>query len=373
MRRAIDTARSLTMSLLLPMRGDNALQQIRTLRLEGSKMFEGTSIGAGGRVQFAIVLPVYNDWVSFNRLLLDIQALFPRETFDIVIYAIDDCSDTLAQPLALNGPIAAVNIVRLSMNVGHQRAIAVGLVLAAERPSADWIAVMDADGEDRPEDLRTLVTMAADAPDKVFVALRKKRSEGVSFKLFYWLYVRAFKMLTGKSIRFGNFSVLPRRYAVRLAHNGNVWNHFAATLVQAKMPLEAIPTIRGTRYAGRSSMNFVSLVTHGLGAMSVFSEAIFVRIILMSGLLLGASLIGSLTVIAMRLFTSVTVPGWATSVLGFAALLSVQAIVTPILMAFMLLNNRSALQIVPKDTVLNLVESVIPIYEREAAEVPEQR
>lgn len=328
---------------------------------------------AGGRIAFAIVLPVYNDWVSFERLLGEIDALFARAAYAITVYAVDDCSDgdgggdgaTAPPPLLhLDGGIAAVNVVRLSMNVGHQRAIAVGLVLAAAEDANAWIAVMDADGEDRPEDLATLVGLAVAEPGRAFVAARRKRSEALTFRIFYWLYLRTFKLLTGKAIAFGNFSVLPRRYAVRLAHNGNIWNHFAATIVQAKFPLTAVPTVRGRRYAGRSSMNFVSLVTHGLGAMSVFSDAIFVRMILVSGVLLASSGLAALVVVALRLFTTLAVPGWATSVLGFAALLSVQAVVTPILMAFMLLNSRSAFQIVPRDTVSNLVERVSALYTR---------
>ena len=326
-------------------------------------MHDSMSERSGERIRFAIVLPVYNDWMSLARLLTDIEALFPADAYDIAIYAVDDCSDAACASQRLDGSIGSVDVIRLSMNVGHQRAIATGLVYVAEHHPDTWIAVMDADGEDRPADLATMIAMAQDVPDKALVAERKKRSEGRSFKVFYWLYLRAFKLLTGKSIRFGNFSLLPSVYATRLAHNGNIWNHFAATIVQAKIPRELVPTVRGTRYAGRSSMNFVSLLTHGLGAMSVFSDAIFVRIILLSVFLLTMSILGSLVVVCLRLFSTLAVPGWTTSVLGFASLLSLQAIVTPILMAFMLLNNRSSLQIVPKQHVSNLIESVTRIYE----------
>jgi hypothetical protein len=166
-----------------------------------------------------------------------------------------------------------------------------------------------------------------------------------------------FELLTGQRIGFGNFSVLAWCSVRRLVHNPNIWNHYAASLIQSRLRIRYVPTTRGARYHGQSKMNFVSLITHGLGAIAVFGEAVFVRILLFSCALLGVSIAVSAAVVAIRLFGSIAIPGWATNVLGFALLLSFQAVMLPILVGFLLLNNRASMLSLPKDNALRLVDT----------------
>ena len=95
-------------------------------------------------------------------------------------------------------------------------------------------------------------------------AQRSKRSESLIFRIFYWLYGRLFKLLTGASISSGNFSILPFSYLRRLIVEPSVWNHYAATMIKSKIPIRYVPTVRGVRYAGQSKMKFTNLVLHGL-------------------------------------------------------------------------------------------------------------
>ncbi len=103
-------------------------------------------------------------------------------------------------------------------------------------------------------------------------------------------------------------------------------------------------------------MNFVALVAHGLGAISVFSDVVFIRILLASLLILMLSLMSVVVTVAVRLFTDLAVPGWATNVTGFALIISMQAVLLPVMMAFLILNNRSSVQILPKYFAIDLVE-----------------
>jgi 2-polyprenyl-3-methyl-5-hydroxy-6-metoxy-1,4-benzoquinol methylase len=81
-------------------------------------------------------------------------------------------------------------------------------------------------------------------------------------------------MLTGISVRVGNFSILPRSYLSTLIVLSELWNHYAAAVFRSRLKFEMIPIPRGRRIAGASRMNFVSLVTHGLSAASVFSDIV---------------------------------------------------------------------------------------------------
>jgi len=315
------------------------------------------------RKRFTIITPVYNDWESFAHLLREIEATMPAPEYCIRVTAVDDCS--IAKPAAtgVSGSIEHVEVIRLAVNVGHQRAIAIGLVEKADSADAgDFVAVMDADGEDRPTELKQMIDLIYAQPETALVAQRRRRSEGIGFKLFYFAYTCIFRLLTGRRISFGNFSVLNRQHLLQLVHNQNLWNNFAATLIHSKIPYTLVPTARGRRYAGQSKMNFVALVTHGLGAISVFSDTVFVRILLASLTLFMLSLLGILTVLGIRFLTDLAIPGWTTTVIGFATLVSLQAIMMPVMIAFLQLSNRSSFQSAPKAFASLQIERIYTLY-----------
>lgn len=303
--------------------------------------------------RLTVVTPVYNDWPSAVRLIGDIGRALSQSGLTVDLVAVDDGSSELPPPaLEPLAGIASVELLQLAANLGHQRAIAVGLMAVAARAELDLVAVIDADGEDRPEDLRKLAELAAAEPQRAFVAQRARRSESLAFRAFYWLYVRLFRLLTGQRIAFGNFSVLQAAQVRQVTGNAHIWNNFPAALLQSRIPVGYVPTARGKRYAGQSRMNFVGLVAHGLGAISVLSEAVFIRILIasMGLLLLSLGLAGA--ALYVKLFTDLGLPNWATTVLGFALVISVQALMMPILMAFLLLNARATIQPPPSTVAL---------------------
>ena len=108
-------------------------------------------------------------------------------------------------------------------------------------------------------------------------------------------------------------------------------------------------------------MNFVGLVAHGLGAISVFSDAVYIRILIGSVALFALSMLIAGFALWMRLFTDLAIPSWATTVLGFALLVSIQAIMLPIMMAFLLLSNRATIQLLPKKIAISYIERCIVI------------
>ena len=112
-----------------------------------------------------VVMPVYRDWVSASavcRMLDDALAGLPA--FRVRVLLVDDGSPEGAagwQPFAPQS-LLEISILRLRANVGHQRAICAGLCHVHESLPCDFVVVMDADGEDRPEDAIRLIGIAAD-------------------------------------------------------------------------------------------------------------------------------------------------------------------------------------------------------------------
>ena len=310
--------------------------------------------------EFAIVIPIFNDWVSVGALLtaIDNEPSLPDLTFHVIL--IDDGSVAADRPSFDPGSyrrIRQVEILNLVCNLGHQRAIAVGLVAAAELPHIAGVVVMDGDGEDRPEDIKILLQKAADRPGHIVCARRRKRSESRLFRISYWAYKGLFHALTGKVIDFGNICVIPRPVLNNVIHNPATWNHLAASILRSRIPVVGADTIRGSRFAGESKMNFVSLILHGMSAISVYAELVMVRIVLATLGIAGLTAIGMAIVASVRFFTSYAVPGWASTVFGSLTIILLQSLVFATVAAFMLLNARSTKPVIPALDAMQFVES----------------
>jgi len=181
-----------------------------------------------------IVTPVYEDTESARKLFEDLHCELGAECY---VVAVDDGS--VFQPLE---PIAIATaglkgvVICLNRNVGHQRAIAIGLSYVAEHFPDRTCVVMDADGEDMPATIPSLIQLlyVSDSADAV-VARRWSRFETLRFRAFYTLYKFAFCTLTGRRINFGNFMALKPAAVQRLAAMQELWTHVAAALLVSKL------------------------------------------------------------------------------------------------------------------------------------------
>jgi polyisoprenyl-phosphate glycosyltransferase len=302
--------------------------------------------------RIAVVTPVFDDWASFGVLLRELSNQFSGAGLDLVVTAVDDGS---TGPIELsevavpeNSCVHEITVVSLALNLGHQRAIAVGLTEIAGREDIDAVVVMDCDGEDRPEDLPALLSAGRQHPGQIVLARRAKRSETRIFKTGYWIYKLLFRLLTGRRIDFGNFSLLPMACVRRLVHMPELWNNLAAAILRSRLKCIEVPTQRGCRYAGVSKMNFVSLSVHGLTAMSVYTDAIFVRVLLSAVSVATLTLLGIATAVLIRFSTGLAIPGWTTNVVGALLIMLMQTIVLVVATTLTLLAGRSSRPIVPK-------------------------
>lgn len=301
--------------------------------------------------RIAIVMPVLDDWISFSMVVLAIAQKFASTGRRFVVVAVDDGStmrrgndSTLLPP---GSCIEAIEVLQLAINLGHQRAIAVGLASVARRDDIATVIVMDSDGEDRPDDIAALLAAADQNPGHVVLAQRTRRSEGIIFRIGYVIYKLSFRVLAGRTIDFGNFCLLPMSVVRRLVHMPDLWNNLPAAIMRSRLQRIGVPTVRGVRHAGRSHMNVPSLVLHGLSAMSVYADQIFVRVLLGTAVAAAITVLGALVVVVIRFGTSFGVPGWASTMIGDLFIVLMQTIVIAVATTLMVLGNRSQRPIVP--------------------------
>jgi polyisoprenyl-phosphate glycosyltransferase len=297
-----------------------------------------------------ILTPVFNDWDCLVCLLKDLDAQeFPSGT-NVQVLVVDDGSVAPMpnNPLLASGcrRIHLLTVLQLTCNLGHQRAIGLGIAAIAAGQACDLVVVMDSDGEDSAEDVLRLIQRWQSRPDAVVVAQRVKRQEGAGFRLGYAAYKALFRVLVGRSISFGNFCAFGQSVARRLASTPETWNHLAASLLRSRLPIVAVPTNRGRRYLGTPSTGAM-LLTHGLSALAVFSDRVFTRLLFASGLLGGLAVLGMFIVICIRLLTNLGVPGWATTAVGALAIMIVQAVMVCLIASVLLLASRSQASAIP--------------------------
>jgi glycosyltransferase involved in cell wall biosynthesis len=315
-------------------------------------------------------MPLRDDWPSAAELIrrLDKAISSYAYAFTIEIVLVDDGSiqrydnDDFQSHFSV---VRAIRILPLRRNLGHQRAIAIGLAHIQKTIRCDAVLVMDADGEDTPEGVVELLRAYSDTHgdgEKAIFAERSRRSESLVFRSFYQLYRVLHRGLTGISVRVGNFSILPSKYLNTLVAMSELWNHYAATVFRSKLPFTMIPIPRGTRIAGTSRMNFVALVSHGLSAISVFGDIVGVRLLL--GSLAGSLLagFGIVLVAVIRLSTNLAIPGWATYATGTLAIIIIQLITIATSFTFFMLSNRTNLGFVPFRDYSLFVEEAVDIY-----------
>lgn len=313
-----------------------------------------------------ILMPIYNDWDALSRLLPALAREMSASDLRATILLVDDGS-TVPTPKNFgagnHSPIERIDILHLRRNLGHQRAIAVGLsYIEANRP-CHRVAIMDCDGEDDPRDVPRLVREClAHEDQKIIFAARARRSEGLTFKTFYHLYRLTHFMLTGIPVRVGNFSVVPWASLKRLVAVSELWNHYAAAVHKAKLPIALIPTQRSPRLAGPSSMDSVALVVHGLSAMAVFGDRIGVRLLILvsCGILLTMGALA--TVVSVRLFTTLAVPGWATYVTGLLVVMLIQMLLVVLVFVFVILASRDRFIVIPSRDYVYLTGGLQRVY-----------
>ena len=298
-----------------------------------------------------ILLPMFNDWNAAGKLLPLIDRTLVQSALRAGVIVVDDGSTEPAPRGFAAGPfhaLAPVDVLRLRRNLGHQRAIAVGLAYIERQVACDAVIVMDADGEDAPEDIPVLVDRCCrEGHERIVFAERSRRVETALFRILYRAYRALHRLLTGHSVRVGNFSVIPRVRLNGLVVVSELWNHYAAAVFRSRQPYVTVPTSRAARIEGRSRMNFVSLVVHGLSAISVYGDFVFVRLIVFAVLLAALSAVGVCVVIAVRLFTTLAIPGWATFTSGILLLVLLQAVLFVAVLTFLGLSIRQHAPFVP--------------------------
>ena len=229
-------------------------------------------------MKIIILVPIYNDWKSLSKLLEEINSNIAGLGSQFSIIVINDASTDQQSINAINTEnLQSVKIINMKENRGHARCIATGLKHIFEKEEFDYVIPMDGDGEDRPEEIKNFVEYLNYASDKPIVGERVKRSESLTFKFCYSVHKILTFAFTGQSIKFGNYTCLPRTTVEKMVNDKSTWSSFSGALTKLEKDRSIVPSIRGSRYFGPSKMSFKNLIIHSLSIISVFKLSVLIR------------------------------------------------------------------------------------------------
>ncbi|PNI00922.1 glycosyltransferase [Vibrio diazotrophicus] len=291
--------------------------------------------------KYIVVTPVYEDKEASTQLFKDLANHFHS---DLYVVAVDDGS--IKNPLGIEAIESAGiegAVIKLKRNVGHQRAIAIGLGHVSEIIDDDQIVItMDSDGEDTPQSIKELIKPLSQSDIDVVVAQRKSRVETLKFKMFYVIYKFVFSLLSGRKISFGNFMAFKKKAVKRVVNMQDLGIHVAGTVLSSKLRISLCPLDRGARYAGQSKMNFVGLVLHGFKGLMVFAEDVLVRVGIASTAVASLSVLCGLFAVVLKV-VGIATPGWFSVAIGILFLVFLQTGTMTLMMLMLtgVVKNRS--------------------------------
>ena len=234
-------------------------------------------------MKIKILIPIYNDWQSAIELLKNIDSNVANLQYNFSVILIDDASIDPKPEIKFDFKnILSIKIITMKENRGHARCNAAGLKYIYENEDFDYVIPMDGDGEDRPEEIKQFIEILNYHNDKPIVGERIKRSEGGFFKTCYLIHKLLTFTFTGKSIKFGNYTCLPKSTVQKMINDKATWSSFSGSLAKIEKDRAIVPSIRGARYSGPSQMSFKNLIIHSFSIIGVFKVNVFVRSILFS-------------------------------------------------------------------------------------------
>ena len=232
-------------------------------------------------MKIKILIPIYNDWQSAFKLLKNIDLEITGLDVEVSVLIVNDASTEQKSEVNLNlNNLKSVQVINMKENRGHARCNAAGLKYINEKEDFDYVIPMDGDGEDRPEEIKLLIEKAKEYPNVVITGDRTERSEGFIFKFCYLIHKCLAYVFTGQSIKFGNYTCLPKSTVVKMTDEAATWSSFSGSLSKTAKVRKSVSSIRGLRYFGPSKMSFIDLLKHSLSIIAVFKSTVLIRSII---------------------------------------------------------------------------------------------
>ena len=228
-----------------------------------------------------ILLPVFNDWRSLDKVLEILNDNFKKNKSVNHIIIINDASTSKVSFNKNYNYFASIKVLTLKKNVGSQKAIFFGLKYLQEKlkkhNDESIISILDSDGEDNPSNLYELIKLAKQKKDFFIFASRKKRTESFLLRLLNLIRLFLTYILIGRYINFGNFSSFSSSILPKLLMNNNLYLAYSSGILKNYDKFHFLKVMKNKRFFGKSKVNLSFLLKHSINIISVFYLTVLIR------------------------------------------------------------------------------------------------
>lgn len=277
-------------------------------------------------MKLSLVVPCYNEAENVNAFQEATITAFNGCGYDYEIVFVDDGSKdaTMFQLRKIfNEQKCPVKVVSFSRNFGKEAGIYAGL----KQATGDYVALIDADLQQRPEIVRQMVQMLDEEPEYDLVAAyQDRRGEGKLLSFFKKCFYKLINFLSDVDLHpdASDFRTM-RRSVVDSIVNLSEYHRFSKGIFAwVGFNTKFIPYIACERAAGVSKWNFRKLFNYAVEGIIGYSTKPLRIATFLGGFTAATAFVYLIVVILEKLITGIDIPGYATIIVLILFLGSMQ-------------------------------------------------
>lgn len=261
------------------------------------------------------VIPVYRNASSLEDLYNNLLFFLEEITKDFEVIFVEDAGGDNSWDIvsAIAAKDRRVKGLKLSRNFGQHYAITAGL----DYSSGDWVVVMDADLQDKPQEIPRLYAKALEGYD-VVLAIRKKRQDNIFKRASSRLFYGIFNYLTGLNYdgQVGNFRIISKKVVANYRLLKENLRFFGGLVDWLGFKTVSIEVEHGRRQGGKSGYTFRKLWRLAIDLIIAYSDRPL-RIFVGFGLVMSAlSFVYGCFLIVKTLLYGSSVMGWSSLIVS---------------------------------------------------------
>ncbi len=277
-------------------------------------------------MKLTLVVPCYNEAENVAPFQEAVIGAFDGCGYDYEIVYVDDGSRDGTLP-ALRKLFTVqkcpVKVVSFSRNFGKESGIYAGM----QQASGEYVALIDADLQQRPEIVRDMVQILDTQPEyDIVAAYQDRRGEGKVLSFFKKSFYSVINKLSDVRLRAdaSDFRTLRRSVVDSILALGEYHRFSKGIFAWVGYNTCFIPYVACQRAAGQSKWNFGKLLNYAMEGIIGYSTKPL-RIATFLGFLTAfAAALYLVIVILQKLFAGIDIPGYATMIVLILALGSMQ-------------------------------------------------
>lgn len=277
-------------------------------------------------MKLSLIVPCYNEAENVALFQEAVMDAFRDCGYDYEIVYIDDGSQdaTLHNLRKLHAAqTCPVKVVSFSRNFGKESGLYAGL----EHADGDYISLIDADLQQRPEIVRDMVAYLEEHPETdVVAAYQDRRNEGKILSFFKQSFYKIINMLSPVTLQpeASDFRTFRKSVRDSMLTLGEYHRFSKGIFAWVGYETHFIPYTACERAHGTTKWNFRKLLNYAIEGIIGYSTAPLRLATYLGGLTGIAAVLYLIEVIIEKLVKGIDIPGYATIIVLILLLGSVQ-------------------------------------------------